>query len=79
MIFLQGHGVSPSYAQKIFKRYGSESVKKVKENPYSLAKDIFGIGFKTADTIAEKPVFCLLYFQAASSESPELPQSRVSN
>ena len=54
MIFLQGHGVSPSYAQKIFKRYGSESVKKVKESPYSLAKDIFGIGFKTADTIAEK-------------------------
>ena len=48
MIFLQGHGVSPSYAQKIFKRYGSESVKKVKENPYSLAKDIFGIDTSNA-------------------------------
>jgi len=54
MVFLQGHGVSPSYAQKIFKYYGSESVKKVKENPYALAKDIFGIGFKTADVVAEK-------------------------
>jgi len=54
MIFLQGHGVSPTYAQKIFKTYGNASIQKVKGNPYSLAKDIFGIGFKTADKIAEK-------------------------
>jgi exodeoxyribonuclease V alpha subunit len=54
MIFLQGHGVSPAFAQKIYKNYGNESIQKVKENPYSLAKDIFGIGFKTADTIAQK-------------------------
>lgn len=54
MVFLQGHGVSPAYAQKIFKTYGEQSVKKVKENPYALAKDIFGIGFKTADAVAEK-------------------------
>jgi len=54
MIFLQGHGVSPTYAQKIFKTYGKQSIQLVKENPYRLAKDIFGIGFKTADTIASK-------------------------
>lgn len=54
MIFLQGHGVSPAFAQKIFKAYGNQSVQKVKENPFALAKDIFGIGFKTADTVAEK-------------------------
>lgn len=54
MIFLRSHGVSPAYAQKIFKAYGSESIEKVKANPYQLAKDIFGIGFKTADTLAQK-------------------------
>lgn len=54
MIFLQSYGVSPTYAQKIFKRYGEQSLSIVKDNPYSLARDIFGIGFKTADTIAQK-------------------------
>ena len=54
MVFLQTYGVSPSFAQKIFKTYGSQSVAKVKENPYSLSRDIFGIGFKTADTLAQK-------------------------
>ncbi len=53
MIFLRGHNVSPAYAQKIFKTYGDQSVAKVTENPYSLAKDIHGIGFKSADTIAQ--------------------------
>lgn len=52
MIFLRSHGVSPSYAQKIYKKYGDNSIEKVKENPYQLAKDVFGIGFKTADAIA---------------------------
>lgn len=52
MIFLQSHGVSPAYAQKIFKTYGGKSIEKVKENPYHLARDIFGIGFKMADKIA---------------------------
>ncbi|MFQ5728881.1 MAG: ATP-dependent RecD-like DNA helicase [Waddliaceae bacterium] len=52
MIFLQANGVSPTYAQKIFKTYGNQSVKKVKDNPFTLAKDIIGIGFKTADRIA---------------------------
>jgi exodeoxyribonuclease V alpha subunit len=54
MLFLQGHGVSSGYATKIFKQYGKESIGVVKENPYRLATDIFGIGFITADKIAEK-------------------------
>lgn len=54
MIFLQRFGVSPIYAQKIFRTYRSSSVEKVTENPYRLARDIHGIGFKTADVIAMK-------------------------
>lgn len=54
MLFLQGHEVSTSHATKIFKTYGSESIKIVQENPYRLADDIWGIGFKTADMIAQK-------------------------
>jgi exodeoxyribonuclease V alpha subunit len=54
MIFLQSYGVSPAYAQKIFKTYGDQSVKVVTENPYRLARDIFGVGFKSADQIAQK-------------------------
>lgn len=57
MIFLQSYGVSPGYAAKIFKRYGNHTVKVVKENPYRLATDIFGIGFITADRIAENMGF----------------------
>lgn len=53
MIFLRGHGVSPSYAQKIYKKYGDDSIQKVRGNPYQLAKDIHGIGFKSADAIAQ--------------------------
>jgi exodeoxyribonuclease V alpha subunit len=52
MVFLQGHGVSSTYAVKIYKAYGDRSVSVVKENPYRLALDISGIGFKTADRIA---------------------------
>jgi len=52
MVFLQGHGVSPAYATKIFKKYGWDSIKIVSQNPYRLASDIFGIGFLTADKIA---------------------------
>ena len=54
MVFLQGHGVSSTYAAKIYKQYGKDSIDKVQENPYCLADDIWGIGFKTADGIAEK-------------------------
>lgn len=53
MVFLQGYGVSSVYAAKIYKAYGKESIDKVKENPYRLADDIWGIGFKTADSIAK--------------------------
>lgn len=54
MVFLQGHGVSPAYAQKVYKTYGEQSIKKVQANPFHLARDIRGIGFKTADAIAQK-------------------------
>lgn len=54
MVFLQSHGVSSGYAAKIFKQYGNSSIPIVTENPYRLAMDIFGIGFITADHIAEK-------------------------
>lgn len=53
MIFLRGHGVSPSFAQKIFKTYGEESIEKMLENPYRIAQEIRGIGFKSADKIAQ--------------------------
>lgn len=53
MIFLRGHGASPAFAQKIYKTYGDASIDKVRANPYQLAKEIHGIGFKTADTIAK--------------------------
>ncbi|MBA3958686.1 MAG: ATP-dependent RecD-like DNA helicase [Parachlamydiaceae bacterium] len=53
MIFLQSYSVTPAYAQKIFKAYGNQSIQKVKENPFGLARDIHGIGFKIADTIAQ--------------------------
>ncbi len=52
MIFLRGHGVSTTYAVKIYKQYGDQAVDVVSNNPYQLAADIFGIGFVTADTIA---------------------------
>ena len=54
MIFLQDHSVSSGYAAKIYKQYGNGSIKVVQDNPYRLATDIFGIGFITADKIAEK-------------------------
>ncbi|MFH0702119.1 MAG: ATP-dependent RecD-like DNA helicase [bacterium] len=53
MIFLHSHGVSTSKAFRIYKQYGNEAIKKVNEDPYCLARDIWGIGFKTADKIAE--------------------------
>ncbi|MDZ7959162.1 MAG: ATP-dependent RecD-like DNA helicase [Aulosira sp. DedQUE10] len=52
MVFLQGHGVSTTYAVKIYKQYGDQAIAKVTENPYQLATDIYGIGFLTADKIA---------------------------
>lgn len=54
MLFLQQYGVSTAYAAKIYRQYGKESIEKVNDNPYRLADDIWGIGFKTADGIASK-------------------------
>jgi exodeoxyribonuclease V alpha subunit len=53
MIFLQGHGVSAAYSAKIYKQYGDQSIETVRENPYRLAHDIYGVGFITADKIAQ--------------------------
>ncbi len=54
MVFLQSYGVGTGRAVRIYKTYGSDAIDKVRENPYQLALDIHGIGFKTADTIAQK-------------------------
>lgn len=54
MVFLQSNGVTPAFAQKIFKTYGAQSIQRVQENPYRLARDIRGIGFLTADRIAQE-------------------------
>src|SRR5579884_2209902 len=53
MVYLQGHGVSPTYAVKIYKTYQGRAIDIVERNPYQLAADIWGIGFKTADKIAQ--------------------------
>ncbi|MBD3883373.1 ATP-dependent RecD-like DNA helicase [Phormidium tenue FACHB-886] len=52
MLFLQSHNVSTTYAVKIYKQYGDESIAIVTRNPYQLATDVYGIGFVTADLIA---------------------------
>jgi len=54
MIFLQSLDISPSGSAKIMKKYGDNAVAVIKENPYRICEDIFGIGFKTADKIALK-------------------------
>lgn len=54
MIFLHSHGVGTSRAVRIFKTYGGDAIRLIAENPYRLARDIRGIGFKTADQIAGK-------------------------
>ncbi|MBI4830381.1 MAG: ATP-dependent RecD-like DNA helicase, partial [Candidatus Lindowbacteria bacterium] len=54
MIFLQANGISPAYATRIIKEYGGMAARIVRENPYRLVYDIHGIGFKQADSIAQK-------------------------
>src|SRR5258707_7144242 len=54
MVFLHSHGVGTARAVRIYKTYGSDAVQVMTENPYRLARDIRGIGFKTADAIAMK-------------------------
>ena len=63
MIFLQGVGVSTSLAVRIYKKYGDASISVVRHEPYRLAADVWGIGFKTADTIAKSA--------GIASDSPE--------
>lgn len=52
MLFLQSHGISTTYAVKIYKQYGDNAIAVVSQNPYQLAVDVYGIGFITADAIA---------------------------
>ena len=54
MVFLQSHGVGTARAVRIYKTYGEAAVERVRENPYRLALDIHGIGFKTADQLAQR-------------------------
>ena len=54
MVFLRGHGVSAAFAGRIVRRYGADAIRVVRENPYRLALEVWGIGFRTADAIAEK-------------------------
>jgi len=53
MVFLHGHGVSTNLAVKIYKTYGDAALETVQKNPYQLERDIYGVGFKTADRIAQ--------------------------
>ena len=57
MVFLQEKNISPAYATKIYKKYGMQSIQVLQENPYRLADDIWGIGFKVADQIAQNMGF----------------------
>jgi exodeoxyribonuclease V alpha subunit len=52
MVFLQGYGVSPAFAARVYRRYGASSIARVRENPYRLAFDVWGIGFLSADRLA---------------------------
>ncbi|MGO9949845.1 MAG: ATP-dependent RecD-like DNA helicase [Steroidobacteraceae bacterium] len=70
MVFLHAHGVSTSRAVRIFRTYGPDAVAIVQENPYRLARDIHGIGFLSADTIAQK--------LGVAKDSPQRAQAGVS-
>ena len=69
MLFLQNYDISTAFAAKIYKHYGNDSIETVKKNPYKLADDIWGIGFKTADKIAFKLGF--------EKENPERCRSGI--
>lgn len=59
MIFLQGYGISTLFAVKIYKTYGNDAISTVSTNPYQLARDIYGIGFFSADKIAQNMGLCM--------------------
>jgi exodeoxyribonuclease V alpha subunit len=69
MVFLQSHGASPSLAARIYKRFGAKAIHVVSKSPYRLALDVWGIGFKTADTIARSI--------GVGAEAPERAQAGV--
>jgi exodeoxyribonuclease V alpha subunit len=54
MVFLQGHGVSPAFASRIYKKYGAQAISVVTANPYRLALEVWGIGFRSADALAQR-------------------------
>ncbi len=54
MVFLQGHGVSHAFASRIYKKYGAQAIPIVRANPYRLALDVWGIGFRSADALAQR-------------------------
>ena len=54
MVFLQSHGVGTARAVRIYKTYGEQAIELVRANPYRLATDIWGVGFRTADELAER-------------------------
>ena len=89
MLFLQSHGISPAFANRIYRTYGAKAVAIVQDNPYRLARDVRGIGFRMADAIARKSgigradprriaagIFYLLY-AAASEGHSFLPEEEV--
>ena len=69
MVFLSGVGVSTSLAVRIYKRYAEDSIAVVRSEPYRLASEVWGIGFKTADTIAQAV--------GIPHDSPRADQSRA--
>src|SRR5262249_40396730 len=54
LVFLQSHGIGTARAVRIYKTYGDQAISLVRENPYRLATDIWGVGFQTADELAAK-------------------------
>jgi len=54
MLFLQSYGITTTFALKIYKLYGSNTIELIRENPYRLAEEVVGVGFKTADNIARR-------------------------
>ncbi len=70
LVFLQGYGVSVGQAMRLYRRYGSETVSLVQQNPYRMAEDVFGIGFKTADKIARQ--------LGLSEDAPERVRAAIS-
>lgn len=89
MIFLQGYGISPTLSNKIFTLYGAKVYDIIKTNPYRLADDVSGIGFKTADEIARragvevnasiriKSGMCYALSEASGSGHTYLPKDKL--